>query len=717
MGTLENLLHHVHDPKAVFKSLSTSENPNSYTVVLNAKAKNEKPIIAILSPSKFLEGYTFIPTVFERNNFEKFIDRIHEEQNALYIKENGSELWGRQQSPPLHNSEPYIKNILTKDDVVKLINEKNLSQNKEKVTENLAYGESGNRAWEQNLYLKGKAAEIRAARQSQHENAMEMVQGLKQINSKEKNMENENQDARQVEEEVKSSGKLLQKMNFKDKEGELSLEDKLSLYVSLHGKEAFFNLSDKIVSLHEEQKQLDQFPDLNDEQFFEGLFEIEKSLENVQKEKSMENENQGTAQVKSDWKLISFGDKDVQHEILNHTFSNEQGSQEAIFVIEKSNNGVSLINFENNQDMQHWLDQGSPGAEAYLLPPDKSIADAKELTTDIIKHFDNALANNLKRPDGEEITPSTIIHDLNDHITNCVYTLNQEYTPQPEIGKETTQSPTQAESLSKRSQEESYYLHNALKQRDTILDSLESGTSACLPRQDGYADTTPAVNLINNTTYHSSTLLYLKEHQRANGYPTAEYLTADQINEARAENKAIGIRKGEKGVVINISTYNKETGEYDKSNVRLFNVAQTAKPDLLREYAGKVQEERAEKALEYMQSKHGTSYKPPEKKASPPEIVCTSTEPSKYLAQYLAAVSMGSKFKVSEEQAKEFSKNFDEKVMEKGENGYPNPFKLSMVCNQASKECKDIKAMHLQEQNIDKERSQKEMKKDVDIDR
>ena len=37
------------------------------------------------------------------------------------IKDKGSELWGRLQSPPRHNSEPYIKSILAKDDVVKQI--------------------------------------------------------------------------------------------------------------------------------------------------------------------------------------------------------------------------------------------------------------------------------------------------------------------------------------------------------------------------------------------------------------------------------------------------------------------------------------------------------------------------------------------------------------------------------------------------------------------
>jgi len=132
--TIENLLSLTYDPEAVFKSLSTSDNPNSYVAVLNAKAFNQKQIIAILSPSRDGQGFTFIPSVYERNRFEQFIMQTYSENRILYIKNKGSRLWGQLQSLPRHNQEPSIKNILTKNDIVKRFNKNIL--NKEKTMAN-----------------------------------------------------------------------------------------------------------------------------------------------------------------------------------------------------------------------------------------------------------------------------------------------------------------------------------------------------------------------------------------------------------------------------------------------------------------------------------------------------------------------------------------------------------------------------------------------------
>jgi len=57
--TIENLLSLTYNPEAVFKSLSTSDNPDSYVAVLDAKALNQKQIIAILSPSRDGQGVYF----------------------------------------------------------------------------------------------------------------------------------------------------------------------------------------------------------------------------------------------------------------------------------------------------------------------------------------------------------------------------------------------------------------------------------------------------------------------------------------------------------------------------------------------------------------------------------------------------------------------------------------------------------------------------------
>ena len=236
--------------------------------------------------------------------------------------------------------------------------------------------------------------------------------------------------------------------------------------------------------------------------------------------------------------------------------------------------------------------------------------------------------------------------------------------------------------------------------------TLGQGNLSCLPGPDGLADTKPAVNLVNGTYYHGANMLYLKEHQKQNGYPSAEYLTFDQVSKAREEDKSIAIRAGEKGVSVNFSEFNDETNKWENKTVRLFNVAQTTKPQELKDWAEQKQVEKAEERIAYLQSQYGTSYQPPEakQKGPGPEIACTSTEPEKYLGQYLAAVSMGGTFKASPEQAKEFAEKLHNSVYQKMENGHTNPFKLSKISNEASKECKEvIKEMKMESKKLNQE--------------
>jgi len=130
METMENLIHLLSDPEAVLKSLTTS---NSYVAVLNAKSEKQERIIAILSPSKDGQGFTFIPSVYDKKNFERLFENSLRADKTLYIKNEGSELWGRRQLPPRHNAEPSITNsILTKADIVKRFFEKNQTAEKEK---------------------------------------------------------------------------------------------------------------------------------------------------------------------------------------------------------------------------------------------------------------------------------------------------------------------------------------------------------------------------------------------------------------------------------------------------------------------------------------------------------------------------------------------------------------------------------------------------------
>jgi len=397
--TLENLLSLVYDPEAVLKSISKR---HSYISVLKDKTENQEQIIAILSPSRNGHGFTFIPSVYEKHNFNRFFDKIYGEQKILYIKNKDSELWGRHQLPPRHSPEPYLNNILTKSDIVKRL---------------------------------------------------------------------------------------------------------------------------------------------------------------------MIKQGQGPSP-------------------------------------ERRNN--------NN----------------------------KEIT----------MSDEFESPESKNLSPKELAYQ------------------------------------------------NATWQRKVISDALKNEELCCLPGKDGYADTTPALNLMNGNIYHGANLLYLKEHQRENGFPTGEYATKEQIDRAQKDMPDLIIRKGQKGVSLNISEQNEQTGEYEDKHIRLFNIAQLNKPKNFKEW---VEQKRQEKQEEFWQSQYGTKYTAPEpkKKAPGPEISCTSTDPAKYLGQYLAAVSMGGRFKATPEQGKEFAQKMEAAMYEKtltaktGKNVgelVSNPFALSKIGVEASKECKEF---------------------------
>lgn len=200
---------------------------------------------------------------------------------------------------------------------------------------------------------------------------------------------------------------------------------------------------------------------------------------------------------------------------------------------------------------------------------------------------------------------------------------------------------------------------NVVHQRKIIADAVKTGTLCCLPGKDGYADTKPALNIMNphDNYYHGANLLYLKDFQQKNGFPTGEFITHHQIENAQKDNPSLFIRQGQKGVSIHV---NEKIGpnEHEDKHIRLFNVAQVSNPVKLKDWAEQKINEAEKKDIEWKQTHYGSGWKPPEpkqKEPGPVEIVCSSTEPEKYLGQYLAAVSMGSKFKVSPEQAAEFS--------------------------------------------------------------
>jgi len=248
---------------------------------------------------------------------------------------------------------------------------------------------------------------------------------------------------------------------------------------------------------------------------------------------------------------------------------------------------------------------------------------------------------------------------------------------------------------------------HAIHQRKVIMEALKDGTLSCLPGSDGYADTQPAINIKYRDCLLGVNLLYLKEHQKEKSFPTGEYITAGLFDKAQQDNPELCISKGERELMIynSVEKLNAEGElEYEDVPVRLFNVAQTNKPSEVKAWAE-----------QNMRSKFGSDvrarllgYPEQRPKGTEPEITCNSTEPAKYLGQYLAAVSMGGKFKVSPEQASKFAKNIEAVVYKKtitslktGKKTLTNPFMLSKISNEAIQHCKTIEArMFAQAQKV-----------------
>ena len=261
----------------------------------------------------------------------------------------------------------------------------------------------------------------------------------------------------------------------------------------------------------------------------------------------------------------------------------------------------------------------------------------------------------------------------------------------------------------------------AKTERKQFVTAMTNGTLSCLPNKDGYADTTPVTNITNGTFYHGINMLLLKEHQKENGYSTAEYLTFDAIQKANTKldlpfKETIKIKKGEKAFTISF----KDIATNEPKTVKIFNIEQTTDPQKIKDYVAVIKYERKENQKAYFEEQN-IKYKPYGKSQQEFTIECTSSEPAKYLGQYFAAVSSGAQFKVKPEIATEFVKNMNEKIFERNPEkpsinnpeGTINPFNLNIIGFNANKECKEFLKEVAETRKMEKKQEKKEMKQKV----
>jgi hypothetical protein len=301
---------------------------------------------------------------------------------------------------------------------------------------------------------------------------------------------------------------------------------------------------------------------------------------------------------------------------------------------------------------------------------DMNAEEAKSLIEGIVKSYEN--------------NPNVSISDIDKALSK------HEHQPTPD---EIAQSKAEWEAENayddedyKQDMKQKFFEHS-LNQRKTVSNALKNGSLSCLPGKDGYADTSPAMNIANGTRYHGANLLCLKENQKQNGFHTAEYVSQKDFI-SFMQDTGLGLAPNHKNTEVKIMI---SKGDYYDSE-KFYNVSACAKPEELRKWAATQLQERTQEKQEYMKNKLGDAYKPYERKEGQPgtEVPAKSAEPEKYLGAYLAAVSMGGKFKPFPEQAAEFSKNFEASLYQKGQNGHTDPFKLSKICNAASEHCKEV---------------------------
>jgi hypothetical protein len=333
-------------------------------------------------------------------------------------------------------------------------------------------------------------------------------------------------------------------------------------------------------------------------------------------------------------------------------------------------------------------------------PSQESPLDGEKQTSHI--SFDNTGSYEWDKNIPKETIMSDAYEEMTDHELEILKKVKETPAVNVESGLEAGVVPQEQAGKVQSPADKAFW--TVLHQRKVVTEALKEGTLACLPGADGYADTGPAVNLANGTRYHGANLLQLKEFQKQNKFPTAEFVTQDAVRKS-----GIPIRKGEHGIDISFSSKNTETGEWDHTTVKLFNVAQSVAPSGLKKWAAEHMEEHRQEREAYNRSQYGGNYQPPErtaKKDPGPEITCSSTEPEKYLGQYLAAVSMGGTFKATSKQAEEFGRKFEGALYEKMENGYSDPFKLTKLCNAASRECKECIKDLRKEQKLELQQGQ-----------
>jgi hypothetical protein len=115
---LDNLIEQIYDPVAIFKSLSTSSSPARYVAIIDEVDAKGDRVVVIISPDTYGKGYTLIPALYGKENFDRFFENTANEGKILYVKDRSAQARGRLPLPPLYTQALHNKSIISKADII-----------------------------------------------------------------------------------------------------------------------------------------------------------------------------------------------------------------------------------------------------------------------------------------------------------------------------------------------------------------------------------------------------------------------------------------------------------------------------------------------------------------------------------------------------------------------------------------------------------------------
>jgi hypothetical protein len=262
------------------------------------------------------------------------------------------------------------------------------------------------------------------------------------------------------------------------------------------------------------------------------------------------------------------------------------------------------------------------------------------------------------------------------------------------------------EDVSNISKQQSSFLL-ALAHRNLLYNTIKKGNFPLLPDAQGTIDTTPAVNVIKNTRYHGPNALILKAHQAAHGFPSAEYTTESQLEEASRQAGVHGTTVPQPHpVTLSVldPEQRQEDGKPSIKLIRLYNIAEAAHPEAVRQLAQAKYQERAGRWMDWQVKKRDEAQARGKqwtiqpyregRTAQGPAMKITSANPEKYLAQVFTAMTLNSSCTSDPVTAAKFTTQVVDYLYAKtlGKDGkeHDNPYLLHQLGHEASKECKEM---------------------------